>query len=543
LDQPRPAAAVLGVVVFLALSGSGVTTEAADEAPSLRLLRLPTSEGAESVRRRLAAGESFARLAQEYSEDRASAPHYLGRLGLDEVLPALRAAGAELGAGEVSPVLQVSQGFLVMVRDIEPRSYLEALPDPVLGGAEPQVADRIRERRAAVEAAPTSAEAWGALAMSLDIHDFKLEALDCYPQAAELDPGEFRWPYLAALDAQKVGDPEAPTWFERALAVRGDYPPLLVRHGELMLQRGEIETAAKRFRRALELEPRMAFAHLGLAQVLVARGELDAAAGELAEAERVRPGFREARSLLAEIYRRQGRAEDAARLRARLGGAFAETPLHDPVVRDTLEAEGVSAHWHDMRSRRASSRGDWERGIAESRQAIRAKPHGVFFNNYAVALVGAGRIDEALAALTESLSADPDFALTYVNLASLRRARGETDEAVATVRGGLERLPEDTSLLRELIWTLATAPDAGPDEAAEALQVAARLLEQSGDPDAAALDAVAAAHAAAGQFDEARAIAERALARAEADGQQGRAAEIEERLALYRSDRRFVARP
>ena len=90
-----------------------------------------------------------------------------------------------------------------------------------------------------------------------------------------------------------------------------------------------------------------------------------------------------------------------------------------------------------------------------------------------------------------------------------------------------------------LAWTLATWEHAGPADIAEAIRLAVRACARSQRPDAHTLDALGAAYAAAGRFDDALGAAEEARALADSSGQTELARDIERRLQLYRAGRAF----
>lgn len=84
----------------------------------LSLLRAPSRPKAESLARRLAAGEPFAALARAESVD-ASAPRGgdLGTVKVGDLAEPLRAATAALAPGEVSPVLETPEGYVLLKRE------------------------------------------------------------------------------------------------------------------------------------------------------------------------------------------------------------------------------------------------------------------------------------------------------------------------------------------------------------------------------------------------------------------------------------------
>ncbi|MFQ5675955.1 MAG: hypothetical protein ACE5G1_08675, partial [bacterium] len=92
----------------------------------------------------------------------------------------------------ISVVFLAVAAFLGYHFFLSPASHLEALPTLDLSDIDPRIAEKIQSLHQQIEKKPRSAELWGNLAMILDIHDFKTEAIPCYQQATQLDPGEFR---------------------------------------------------------------------------------------------------------------------------------------------------------------------------------------------------------------------------------------------------------------------------------------------------------------------------------------------------------------
>jgi Flp pilus assembly protein TadD len=109
---------------------------------------------------------------------------------------------------------------------------------------------------------------------------------------------------------------------------------------------------------------------------------------------------------------------------------------------------------------------------------------------------------------------------------------GRHADAIATLRQGIERNPQDASLHRGLAWLLATSPNAQDRSGAEALQIARRLV-QTFPNDPIAHDTLAAAYAEAGQFLEAIQHATQAIKLADQQGNRELVQEIRKRLAEY----------
>lgn len=71
------------------------------------------------------------------------------------------------------------------------------------------------------------------------------------------------------------------------------------------------EQAADAYRKAIELRPGFADAHILLARVLTELGDLEEAEAAIASARRLRPGFAEASAVLGRIYKEGGEEEKA----------------------------------------------------------------------------------------------------------------------------------------------------------------------------------------------------------------------------------------
>jgi Flp pilus assembly protein TadD len=92
--------------------------------------------------------------------------------------------------------------------------------------------------------------------------------------------------------------------------------------------------------------------------------------------------------------------------------------------------------------------------------------------------------------------------------------------------------------LSDIAWILATHPDEAIRDPLRAVSVGRRAVELAEGKDASMLDTLAAAYAAAGDFEEARKTARAAIGATRASGLSSIA--IEERLAGYEADQTFI---
>lgn len=435
------------------------------------------------------------------------------------------------------------------------------------------MAARIRALRAAVERDPSDGAGWGRLAMSLHVHGLEREALPAYREAASLEPGEFRWPYYAAIAlASGGGSEEALAWFERARSLRPAYAPLGVLEGEALFDAGRYEEAARAFGRALQADSALSHAHLGLARLALARGNAEESRRHLERAVATDRRHGEARGLLAEAYRRLGEPE-----RADLESRKAEilpkvTPLADPVYRE-LAKEGISSFWRRRRGQAYLQAGLTEAAIGELRAALEVRPDAEAHDNlgfalhqagaraeairhfraalelrptYAPALVHlgtalfeAGSVEEAISYAEEATRRDPALAEAWHELGLFRASAGRARAAAEAFRQGLASARYDLRIAARLAWLLAASPEAAVRDGTESVRVAEEACELTDYRFPELLDVLAAAYAETGRFDRAIETARAAGRLATAAGQDELAARIGGRLALYEAGRAY----
>jgi tetratricopeptide (TPR) repeat protein len=179
-------------------------------------------------------------------------------------------------------------------------------------------------------------------------------------------------------------------------------------------------------------------------------------------------------------------------------------------------------------------RGRRDDAVMRFREALRLDPdHAQAHNNLAAMLQLAGQLDEALNHYRRALALRPDNVEARGNLAQLLSSQGRSAEAAGEFDQVLAVRPADAQALSGLAWVRATAADSAVRDPARAVELAERAVAATGRRDVAALDALAAAYAAAGRFDEAVTTAQAGVDLAVAAGQDPIAARFRERLALY----------
>jgi len=185
-----------------------------------------------------------------------------------------------------------------------------------------------------------------------------------------------------------------------------------------------------------------------------------------------------------------------------------------------------------------------ERRLAESAEhfarALALQPdHLAARVNLGAVLRAQGRFDESIEQLRAALRIDASNAAARTNLAGALVSRGHVRDATVEYRSALAARPDLIEPLTSLAWILATAPDAAIRRPAEAVQLAERAAALTNRADLRALDTLAAAHAAAGDFRRAVEIAESALQIAVGRAKSDDAALVRARADLYRHHRPY----
>jgi tetratricopeptide (TPR) repeat protein len=151
-----------------------------------------------------------------------------------------------------------------------------------------------------------------------------------------------------------------------------------------------------------------------------------------------------------------------------------------------------------------------------------------------------GRFAEARAPLELALAAYPHAPALHLAFALLEGAVGDPVAALRHERAAVRLDPDDPAAANNLAWRLATAARPELRDPAEALRLSSRVVDSTGGSDPGALDTLAAAQAAGGDFASALRSAERALHLAAERGDAALVDAIRARRASYAAGRAWV---
>ena len=307
-------------------------------------------------------------------------------------------------------------------------------------GVEPQVVQKIQKLTDDVRKDSRFAEAWGKLAMNLDVHDYKNESIPIYQEAALLNPSDLRWPYFCAMVLSESGSQDSLEWFERAEQIKPDYPPLLVNYGNSLLRSGKEQEAEQKYHQVLNIVATNSHALLGLAQISLARGEFQAGREHLTKAIKANPVHKAVYELMSTICEQQKDTTCVDQADAFAKRMPEKTPLVDSVYTE-LTLEGESSLWHRFRGSEFMKNGMPDRAIEEFQRAIQLRSDPQTQEDLAKALNSAGKHSEAAQQYLSILPQHPT-AENYFGLAIAQARMGSYDEAESFFRKALQQKPE-----------------------------------------------------------------------------------------------------
>jgi tetratricopeptide (TPR) repeat protein len=329
---------------------------------------------------------------------------------------------------------------------------------------------------------------------------------------------------LAAVTWVQIGHwRNGQTLFEHALRVTRDNYVARNNLGSVFESRGELETAAGQFEEALRIRDDFAPAHNNLGLVLTKQGKPSRAIEHLLRAVRLDPGSAEAQANLGSALQQQGDLDRAAEHFER-----------------AVQLEPGHARAHNNIGIIFERRGDLDGAQARYEKALQIAPDfAEAHSNLGNVLLARGDLVGARARYESALQSRPDFAGAQNNLGFVLARMGDHRRAAYHYRRALELRPDLVQAATGLAWLLATSDDAGVRDGEEALVRAGQCVETTLGRDPGCLEALAAAHAELGNFEQAVSEQTRAVSLLPPN----RGADLRSRLRLYQSGRPYREPP
>jgi len=240
-----------------------------------------------------------------------------------------------------------------------------------------------------------------------------------------------------------------------------------------------------------------------------------------------------------EHYRRAIEMEDGYMVRRNLAVALSEKGDFEQAIvhcRRALALKPGYSEGHASLASALSKIGRTDEAVGHYREAIRLDPtnYGAR-HNFATLLLTQGKLDEAISQYERAIQLRPDRFEAYHGEAMALSRKGLTDRAIARCRQAVRLNGDFVAAHNDLARLLVVQPRGDARSCAEAIALAERACRLTDYRSPKFLDTLAAAYAAAGDFQRAVTTAGKAAGLAESLGRASLAREIRSRQARYRS--------
>jgi tetratricopeptide (TPR) repeat protein len=295
---------------------------------------------------------------------------------------------------------------------------------------------------------------------------------------------------------------------------------------------------------AIRLDPMDVTAYNSRASARLRKGQYDKALADYDEVLRLDPkssvagdnrrNLREMKLKFDDCNRAIGLDSNDAGAYDRRGSAWMTIRQSDKAIADWSEAirldrNDVSAYKTRGSARMANRQ--YDLAIADWGEVIRLNPElPLAYHNRAYAWMKKGESDKAIADWTAAIRVDPQDASAYSNRGSAWLGKRQYDKALADYHAAIRLDPKFGEAYWGLAALFATCPDAKYRDGKQAVENAEKAGELLGLSDSGFVAVLAAAHAAAGDFDFAVTWQEQAIELAPEKSK----AELRSRLDLYK---------
>jgi tetratricopeptide (TPR) repeat protein len=332
-----------------------------------------------------------------------------------------------------------------------------------------------------------------------------------------------------------------------------------------------------------------------LGSLLAKEGKIEEAIHNYRTALQIKPGYPEAQFFMANALEQQGRMEEAiqhyrqvlwyrpvqVQAHISLGAALARQTNNQEAIshyRIAVQLDPESAVAHNNLARLLHTEGRLDEAIEHYQAALKYDPAlAQAHNNLGTLLLQKGKLSEGTPHLRTALQLSPENPETAMNLALALSQQEGWQEATALFAKAAEKIrfdanahyqfglalrhtqkirqamsefasalliqPDFADALGELAWVLATSAAPEFRNGTEAVRMAERASELTGQKDARKLKTLAAAYAEAQRFQEASSTIQRAQEQAARIGDKALAAECLRMAEAFKSGRSWTVNP
>jgi tetratricopeptide (TPR) repeat protein len=258
---------------------------------------------------------------------------------------------------------------------------------------------------------------------------------------------------------------------------------------------GQLEEARAAFDRAIELDPDATGPLLQRSRVFAVEGQRDKALADVDRVVEMAPRDQTARLLRARILQQAG-----------------ETDLALTDVEAVLEQDGDVPAALELKGLIAAEREDYPEAIRNFRRLVAKNPDDpVLLGQLGMLFLAAKQPREAIRRFTTALEIDADSFPSRRGRSDAEITIGDHKAALADLEKAHALKPEESGVLNNLAWLLATSPDDDLRDADRAIELAKKACELTEWKEGHIISTLAAGYAEKGDFETAKKYSRQAV--------------------------------
>ena len=214
------------------------------------------------------------------------------------------------------------------------------------------------------------------------------------------------------------------------------------------------------------------------------------------------------------------------------------------LLNHTINATRNNGMAHYVFGLALDQQGRLEEAVLQYNKALQIRPEfALAHNNLGAALSRQGKLNEAIYHYDRALQIDPSYSKAYYNLAKIYLSMNRIERAIHYLHEALRVDSDMTIALFNLSWIYATSENEKNRNGIKAVGLAEKLCNLTKYKQPLGLDALAAAYAEAGEYDDAVLTAQKALKLALQYGPEELVSGITKRLNLYKAGQPYRQLP
>ena len=329
---------------------------------------------------------------------------------------------------------QISRFFLIILTfvfsllSLECRMDKEPLTIPdnsQLDKVELQVRETIIRMADSVFTNPNDSQLWADYAMTLDIHDFTLEALIAYQEAEKLDKTDFRWPLFHAIALQSLGDKKNLELYRKSIKIHNGYTPIYILYGKALYEYGHIDSSTAYFLKAMRKIPCSPTVLNYLAKIYLIENRFELADSILVKMKECGSTGKTYYTLRSDLERKKGNTTLSLDLAKKANDMPVPSNMMYNPIYDKVTNMGISSAWYRYRAQKYLDNQAYESAIKEYTELIKIKPLADDHFNLGLAYNMIGQSIMAENHYRICLSINPYYSDAFEKLAEISKSKGD----------------------------------------------------------------------------------------------------------------------